>query len=266
MIRSSLLALAMLSVPASAQQYDPWAGVDFSRVEAIANRSATSSPAPEIAILTPPEIAAPSVPVMPAGPDAYVYGEPTGRLDLLPSPKPLQRHLLNLAVRPVKRAPSVPVQAARLRIETAMKSPVYQDLSEIQPWGENHDGWFVGIRRMTPLYAEVSIADQTLTLYRNGKVDKVWPVSTGRSGYASTRGTFKVSFLSRNHKSSIYKNSPMPCAIFYNGGEALHATTELRNLGRPASHGCVRLEKANACALFDEVARLGEDVLTVSVN
>lgn len=273
MIRSFLLALATLPMPVMAQQYDPWSQVDFSRVQEIANRPlhqqshalpAPSLDVPSVDLQTPPitTSAEPSHP----GEAPHIYGHPTGRLDLLPGRKPVQEHLLPFAQRPLKRAPSVPLSAARLRIETAMKSPEYQDPDDLQPWGEEHDGWFAGIRRMTPLYAEVSIRDQTLTLYRNGKIDKVWKVSTGKSGHATTRGTFGVTFLSRNHKSSIYDNAPMPCSVFYNGNEALHGTDAVWNLGRPASHGCVRLETRNACELFDEVDRLGNSSLTVSVN
>ena len=52
------------------------------------------------------------------------------------------------------------------------------------------------------------------------------------------------------HYSRKYHMSPMPHSIFFNGGYAIHGTNDARNLGRPASHGCVRLSKANAATLF----------------
>ena len=43
----------------------------------------------------------------------------------------------------------------------------------------------------------------------------------------------------------------MPHAIFFmKDGHAIHATLDVKNLGKPASHGCVRLSPANATTLF----------------
>ncbi len=55
------------------------------------------------------------------------------------------------------------------------------------------------------------------------------------------------------HRSRKYNNAPMPHSIFFHGGYAIHATTEVAKLGRPASHGCIRLSKANAAKLFEMV-------------
>jgi lipoprotein-anchoring transpeptidase ErfK/SrfK len=42
----------------------------------------------------------------------------------------------------------------------------------------------------------------------------------------------------------------MPYAVFFNGGYAIHATYDIKRLGRPASHGCVRLHPNNAAEFF----------------
>jgi hypothetical protein len=42
----------------------------------------------------------------------------------------------------------------------------------------------------------------------------------------------------------------MPYSIFFHGGYAIHGSYEIRNLGRPASHGCIRLLPKNAAVLF----------------
>ena len=44
--------------------------------------------------------------------------------------------------------------------------------------------------------------------------------------------------------------APMPHSIFFSGGYAIHATPHTGALGRPASHGCVRLSPANAAFLY----------------
>jgi L,D-transpeptidase catalytic domain len=46
-----------------------------------------------------------------------------------------------------------------------------------------------------------------------------------------------------------YHMSPMPHSLFFRGGYAIHGTGAIRQLGRPASHGCVRLHPANARAV-----------------
>ena len=45
----------------------------------------------------------------------------------------------------------------------------------------------------------------------------------------------------------------MPYALFYHEGYALHATTQIKNLGRQASHGCVRLHPRDAKNLYYDV-------------
>jgi lipoprotein-anchoring transpeptidase ErfK/SrfK len=49
----------------------------------------------------------------------------------------------------------------------------------------------------------------------------------------------------------------MPHALFFRGGYAIHGTYAVRQLGRPASHGCVRLAPGNARTLFDMVRGRG---------
>ena len=50
----------------------------------------------------------------------------------------------------------------------------------------------------------------------------------------------------------------MPYSIFFTGdGHAIHGSYETRRLGRPASHGCVRLAPKNAERLFTLVKREG---------
>jgi lipoprotein-anchoring transpeptidase ErfK/SrfK len=42
----------------------------------------------------------------------------------------------------------------------------------------------------------------------------------------------------------------MPYSIFFDGGYAIHGSYEISHLGRPASHGCIRLHPDNAAVLF----------------
>lgn len=84
-----------------------------------------------------------------------------------------------------------------------------------------------------------------------------WPVSTARPGYRTPRGAFSIKGLKRMHYSSKYDGAPMPHSLFFSGGYAIHGSYATRSLGRPASHGCVRLSPGHAATLFDMVRREG---------
>jgi lipoprotein-anchoring transpeptidase ErfK/SrfK len=59
------------------------------------------------------------------------------------------------------------------------------------------------------------------------------------------------------HYSSKYENSPMPYSVFFRGGYAIHGTGYVKSLGRPVSHGCVRLHPRNAAMLYRLVRSYG---------
>jgi lipoprotein-anchoring transpeptidase ErfK/SrfK len=98
--------------------------------------------------------------------------------------------------------------------------------------------------------AEVDIASQSMAVFVDGEIAAIWPVSTGRAGFRTPRGSFRPTALRRMHYSSKYDNSPMPHSVFFRGGYAIHGTGYVRQLGRPASHGCVRLAKRHAAQLY----------------
>jgi hypothetical protein len=87
-----------------------------------------------------------------------------------------------------------------------------------------------------------------------------WPVSTARSGYTTPRGSFAPTGLQRMHYSHKYHMSPMPYSIFFRGGYAIHGTYATGALGRPASHGCVRLSPGHAAQLFRMVQSEGGSI------
>ena len=84
-----------------------------------------------------------------------------------------------------------------------------------------------------------------------------WPISTARSGFYTPGGSFAPTHLELMHYSKKYHMSPMPHAIFFRGGYAIHGTYSTASLGRPASHGCVRLSPGNAADLYGMVQREG---------
>ena len=112
----------------------------------------------------------------------------------------------------------------------------------------------------------VSKSQQRLAVVVNGTEVARWPVSTGVRGHETPTGTFRPHDMERHWYSRQYQLTPMPWAIFFHRGYAMHATMEAYNLGRPASHGCVRLRPDNASTLFSLVRRQGLQNTRVTVQ
>ena len=92
------------------------------------------------------------------------------------------------------------------------------------------------------------------------------PVSTGRDGYGTPSGTFHPQSMMRSYFSRKYYNAPMPHAIFFYYGFAIHGTNDIGRLGGPASHGCVRLHPSHAAALFALVRRNGPHNTLIEIS
>ncbi|MEO9337919.1 L,D-transpeptidase [Mesorhizobium sp. SB112] len=107
------------------------------------------------------------------------------------------------------------------------------------------------------LVARVDLASQTMTVARHGKVIHTWRVSTARKGFVTPRGSWRPTRMHKMWYSRKYDMSPMPYAVFYHGGYAVHGTSAVRRLGSPASHGCVRLDTANAAKFYNLVRKVG---------
>jgi lipoprotein-anchoring transpeptidase ErfK/SrfK len=105
--------------------------------------------------------------------------------------------------------------------------------------------------------ARINLSSQRMDVYVNGQQRHSWPVSTARRGYRTPVGTFRPHAMKVWHRSTIYDGSPMPHSIFFSGNYAIHGSYHIRSLGRPASHGCVRLHPRNAAALYSLVRRYG---------
>jgi hypothetical protein len=123
----------------------------------------------------------------------------------------------------------------------------------------------------TPSLANVVIAidksAQTMTVSVDGSERYNWPVSTGRPGYETPSGTFKANRMDADHYSQEWDNAPMPHTIFFDlHGHAVHGFFDVKHLGLPVSHGCVRLAPPNATLLFDLVKAEGMANTSVIVS
>jgi lipoprotein-anchoring transpeptidase ErfK/SrfK len=104
---------------------------------------------------------------------------------------------------------------------------------------------------------EVDLGGQTMRVAADSGENYQWPISSGRPGHATPRGDFRPTALYPIVYSFKYGNEPMPHSIFFRGQYAIHGTTEVNQLGRPASHGCIRLAPEAAAMLFALVSREG---------
>jgi L,D-transpeptidase catalytic domain len=99
---------------------------------------------------------------------------------------------------------------------------------------------------------------QHMTVAVDGSQRYDWPVSTGRPGYDTPDGNFKPNRMDADHFSQEWDNAPMPHAIFIDlKGHAIHGFFDVKHLGLPVSHGCIRLSPDHAATLFDLVKQQG---------
>ncbi len=92
-----------------------------------------------------------------------------------------------------------------------------------------------------------------------------WAVSTGRPGHRTPTGYYHPQRMYVMTYSAKYDNAPMPHAIFFTGGYAIHGTYATGALGHVASHGCIRLAPENAATLFEMVKHEGASIVISGV-
>ena len=123
----------------------------------------------------------------------------------------------------------------------------------------------------SPALANVAITvnkdSQTMTVAVDGVTKYRWPVSTGIPSRETPNGSFKAFRMEADHYSKEFDDAPMPHSIFFTKiGHAIHGTMSEGRLGTPASHGCVRLSRANATTLYALVQEQGVLNTTVTLT
>ncbi len=122
---------------------------------------------------------------------------------------------------------------------------------------------------------KIDLGDQRAYFYKGGQLVGVSVVSSGREGFNTSNGNFKIIQKDRDHKSSLYgdyvdasgniikkdidtKKDPKPPGAIFDGakmpyfmrivgGTGMHAGFLP---GYPASHGCIRMPEFMAEAFF----------------
>lgn len=109
---------------------------------------------------------------------------------------------------------------------------------------------------------EIRLATQKFVYWEKDTPVLSGPVSTGRRGYSTPTGRFRVLSKQRHKLSNRYSGSngrpaSMPYSIQFVGHYFIHQGSLP---GYPASHGCVRLRKRDARFLFSRL-RQGDPIL-----
>lgn len=168
------------------------------------------------------------------------------------------------------KAPEVDSQPAGTAEEPKTPPPTVSESSAKPAAGENKpansaEAKPVAAPPVQTLTAKIDLGAQTMVVSENGAIKHTWPVSSGVEDYPTPRGTFHPQWLAKLWFSKKYDNAPMPNAVFINGGVAIHATYQTSALGRPASHGCIRLSPSNAKTFYALVQKHGKAATTVSI-
>src|SRR6267154_1600807 len=109
--------------------------------------------------------------------------------------------------------------------------------------------------------------NQMMTVAVDGVERYHWPVSTGNPSHETPNGSFRTFRMEEDHFSKEFDDAPMPHSIFFTKiGHAIHGTESEGRLGTPASHGCVRISRANATTLYALVQEQGVLNTTVTLT
>ncbi len=105
--------------------------------------------------------------------------------------------------------------------------------------------------------ATVDLSSQRMHVYIDGKKKYSWVVSTGKRGWRTKPG-FYTPFGQREKFYSTKWRMKMPYVTWIGeDGTAIHGTYLTSKLGRPASHGCIRLSIRNAEKFYKLVEQNG---------
>lgn len=148
------------------------------------------------------------------------------------------------------------------RLHAMTREPTRAELTNQPPpgGGENAAG-ALDPRCTTGRVLCIDKTSRTLRWVVGGDVRKTVDVRFGSDELPTREGAFSVTRKSRDHVSSLY-DTPMPFAMFFSGGQAVHYSPDFAAQGyNGASHGCVNVRDHDAVAwLFDQV-QVGDEVI-----
>lgn len=114
---------------------------------------------------------------------------------------------------------------------------------------------------------EVDLSEQRTYAYENEKLVDSWAISSGKSGFDTAKGRFRIYAQLRTQNmgredtsvAPYYYTPNVPYISYFNGDEAFHGTYWHSNFGHPMSHGCVNMT-VNSAKFVWEWATKGTEV------
>lgn len=100
------------------------------------------------------------------------------------------------------------------------------------------------------IIARVDLSKQRMLVSIDGVQKYSWRVSTGVQGMATPVGSYTPFALTPHYYSKKWKMALPYLVSIDDKGTAIHGTSITSKLGRPASHGCIRLDTANAAIFY----------------
>ncbi len=110
----------------------------------------------------------------------------------------------------------------------------------------------------------INVPARRLYLARGGSLERSYPVAIGRAWTPTPRGTFRILQKTKDPTWAPRGRKPVPPGPanplghrwmrISEDGYGIHATNEPSSIGRARSHGCVRMQRADAEDLFERVA------------
>jgi hypothetical protein len=116
-------------------------------------------------------------------------------------------------------------------------------------------------RCMTGRVLCIDKSSRTLRWMIDGRTVSTMSVRFGSQGTPTREGVFHVYWKSRHHYSTLY-DSPMPYAMFFSGGQAVHYSYDFAARGYAGgSHGCVNVRDETAISELYAQVRDGDKVV-----
>ena len=151
------------------------------------------------------------------------------------------------------------------QLRAITRKPTQDELLNRTVGGQGGGGtWTLALLDKRCLTGHVLCVDKTTRTIRwvvDGEVHKTMAVRFGAAYTPTREGVFHVGWKSRDHVSTLF-HTPMPFAMFFSGGQAVHYSSDFAARGYAgASHGCVNVRDYEGIRwLFDQV-RVGDKVV-----
>ena len=111
-------------------------------------------------------------------------------------------------------------------------------------------GYIAAPVQAATLIARVDLAKQRMSVSVDGVQKYSWRVSTGLQGMQTPVGSYTPFALTPYYYSKKWKMALPYLVSIDDKGTAIHGTSMTSKLGRPASHGCIRLDTGNAATFY----------------